>query len=550
MDELSSNDFESALARARQCHQKRDWAAAHRAFLSAEQQGALPAEDIERLAQVAYLLGREEECLRHLERAHQAFLAEGLTLRAARSAYWLGITLMFDGQVGPAMGWFSRANRLVQSEAGDCVERGYLLLPMAEKQIRAGNPEAALEHLVEALELGERFDDADLAAAARQMQGRAKLLQGNVDEGLALLDEAMISVMAGELSPRVTGLIYCSVIEGCQQVYATERAREWTEALSRWCDEQPTLLQFTGRCTLHRAEVLQTLGQWPEAATEAEKAQERYTRAGDRRAQGAALYRQGEVHRVRGDLGKAEAAFERAGELGYDPQPGLALLRLVQGRKEQAVGAIDRVLSGIESPLQRTEVLSAAVEIYATAGDLEAATRCCEELEESAERFGIEVPRAMAAHARGCIQLAAGETREALSSLSKAFEAWQKAKAPYAEARTRCLMGLVCRALGDADGARLQFGAARAEFERLGARLELQHVQDLLAGARGEASPLSPRELEVLRLVATGKTTKAIAAELGLSVKTVDRHLSNLFNKLNVSSRAEATAYAYRHGLV
>lgn len=453
--------------------------------------------------------------------------------------------------MGPATGWLSRAQRLLERCQRDCVERGYLLLPVAEQHIADGNYDEAHTSAAEAVAAGDCFQDADLVACARHLQGRALLYQGRIDEGLALLDEAMVAVTAGELSPIVTGLIYCSVIEACQQVYALDRAREWSSAMAQWCDEQPQMVAFTAVCLVHRAEIMQLRGDWRQAVEEAQRACERFSRGIDQEPPASAFYQQAEVHRLRGEFAAAEEAYRSASQWGWDPQPGLALLRLAQGRTEAAVAAIRRVMSATTDLLQRTRLLPSYIEIMLAVGDLHDARAACRELECIAERFDTRMLGALAAHARGAVEMAECHAQVALGSLRRAWQVWQQIEAPYLAARVRVLVGTACRALGDEDGGGLELDAARAVFEQLGAAPDLARIDTLTrSSASGRPHGLTPRELEVLRLVASGKTNKTIASELFLSEKTIERHLSNIFTKLNVPTRAAATAYAYEHNLL
>jgi DNA-binding NarL/FixJ family response regulator len=390
-----------------------------------------------------------------------------------------------------------------------------------------------------------------LIACARHLQGRSLLHKGGIASGLALLDEAMVAVSAGEVSPVMTGLLYCSVIQACQRFYALSRAREWTAALAQWCDKQPEMVAFTGTCLVHRAEILQLRGAWQEAIEEARRACKRFSQGTDPSPPGTALYQEAEVHRLRGEFAEAQAAYRAASQEGCEPQPGLALLLLAQGRTDAAVAAIRRVVGITTDRLQRISLLPAYVEIMLAAGDVGGARNASRELQEAAQTFESEVLRAIAAHARGAVEL--GENpRGALASLRLAFQSWQQAEAPYLAARVRVLLGLACRALGDEESGALELDAARTVFSQLGAAPDLARADALLAQgtASGSAHGLTPRELQVLRLVAAGKTNKKIAVELILSEKTVDRHVSNIFTKLDVPSRAAATAYAYEHKLI
>ena len=539
---------EAELTRARECYRRRAWSEAHRLLLRADRTTPLGVEDLERLATSAYLIGRDLDFHRFLDRAHHAHVQEGDQPRAARCAFWLGLTLLLRGETAQANGWLARAQRLVDGR--DCVEHGYLLLPVATLHLRERNNEAALVAVSAAVEIGDRFGDADLTACARHLLGRAVIQQGEIQRGLGLLDEAMIAVSGGELSPIVTGLIYCSVIDACQQILALSRAREWTFALTRWCEQQPEMVAFTGICIVHRAEIMQFCGAWEEAMAEACRACERASQAGGQKPLAAAFYRQGEIHRLRGEVGAAEEAYRNASRLGSEPQPGLAMLWLAQGRADAASVAIRRILGAATDPLERAKLLPAYMEIALVAGDVQEARSASAELGEIAGRYATDLLRAMAAHARGAVELAEGRTQVALSTLRHAFELWQQGEAPYEIARVRLLIALACRELADVESADLEFDAARALFERLGATPDLARLDSLRNRAKANQLRLTPRELQVLRQVAAGKTNKAIATELFVSERTVDRHVSNIFTKLGVASRAAATAYAYNHKLL
>ena len=329
------------LERGRECYAQRQWADAYESLSRADQAAPLAGNDLELLALAAYLVGRDENYLSTLERAHQAYLDAGEPVRAVRCAFWLGMRLLFRGETGRATGWLARAQRLLERETLECPERGYLLLPVVEQQIDADDCDAAYATAASAAEIGEACGDADLIACARHQQGRIRLQQGQVEQGLALLDEVMVAVTAAELSPLVTGLMYCSVIRACQEVYAFGRAGEWTAALARWCAEQPDMVAFTGVCRVHRAEIMQLHGAWQDALEEAQRARER-SQGIDQPAAAAAFYQQAEVHRLRGEFAAAEEAYRSAGHWGFDPQPGLALMRMAQGHHDAAAAAIRR----------------------------------------------------------------------------------------------------------------------------------------------------------------------------------------------------------------
>jgi ATP/maltotriose-dependent transcriptional regulator MalT len=539
------------LERGRESCKRRAWADAHQAFSLADNMVPLGAEDLELLAMSAYLIARDDEYFKALERAYDAHLDEGTSARAARCAFWLGLRLLFRGEVGRATGWLARSRRLIECEEGECVEEGYLLLPVAEEQLDAGKFEDAYATAADACEIGNRFGDRDLVAIARHVQGRAFIHQGRVADGLALLDEAMLAVTSGHLSPLVTGLVYCSVIDGCQQVFAVSRAREWTAALARWCDEQPEMVSFTGKCLVHRAEILQLHGAWAEALAEARRGCERFERGHDPQRPASAFYQLAEVQRLRGEFAEAEQAYRSASTWGMEPQPGLALLRLAQGRLEIAAGSIRRVVGATREPLQLARLLPAYIEIMLETGEIENARSACQELEQITGRFDTGLLGGIAAHARGALALAEGDAQRALASLRSALQVWQQVEAPYLLARTRFLIGVACSALRDDEGATLEMDSARAIFEELGAVPDLARIVRRAKDASSHPFPaLTPRELQVLRLIATGKTNKAIAARLCVSDRTVDRHVSNIFTKLSLPSRAAATAYAYEHNLI
>ena len=540
------------VARGRACYARHAWAEAYRCFAAADRKAPLPAPDLELFALAGMLTARDDECLALMDRLYQLLVDDGDDARAARYAFWLGMRLSAAREMGRAGGWFARAQRL--TEKRDCVEKGYLLVPVVHRSLAARDFETARAAAAEAAAIGDRFGDADLSAFARCLHGRVLLRQGDTERGLALLDEAMVAVMADHLTPVPTALVYCTAIAGCTQLYVMDRAREWTAALSAWCDSHPDLVPFSGTCMVHRAELLQLSGSWPEAIEEARRASTRVTSSAEWQTAADSYYQQAEVHRLRGDFPAAERDYRSASERGREPQPGMALLRLAQGHPADAMAAIRGTLSALQPSsdrMERARLLPAAVNIALAAGDVDEARRSCAELEQLAATFGTDVLGAMAEHARGAVELAAGDAAAALGPLRRAFRVWHEAGAPYIAAKVRVLIARACRALGDRDTAKLELDLARDVFERLGAAPDLAALAaDGTRAAAARSDGLSPRELEVLRLVATGKTNKDIAKQLFLSEKTVDRHVSNIFTKVNVASRAAATAYAYQRGLV
>jgi hypothetical protein len=419
-------DVPAPLERGRACFERREWDDAYAALSAADQSAPLAAEDLHRLAWSAALTARDEEMLVLQERLYHARLERGEDLAAARAAFWLGFRLLARGEAGRAGGWLGRAQRLVEREGRDCVEQGYLLLPVGQKHLSAGESRDAHDAAARAAEFGDRFGEMDLVAFARNLQGRAMLSEGRLDRGLALLDEAMVAATSGELSPIVTGIIYCSAIASCHRVYALDRVREWTAALSTWCDAHPQLGMFTGHCLVHRAEIMQMSGSWPEAVEEARRAVERCVRAPEREAAGRAHYQEAEVHRLRGEFAIAEAAYRNASRSGMEPQPGLALLRLAQGDQDAAASAIRRVVGATANPLQRTRFLPAHVEIMLATGDLDEARAASRELQETASSLNTEVLTAIALHACGAVQLAEGNAHATLDPVRRAFGTWQR----------------------------------------------------------------------------------------------------------------------------
>ncbi|HEV2922199.1 MAG TPA: LuxR C-terminal-related transcriptional regulator, partial [Actinomycetota bacterium] len=390
-----------------------------------------------------------------------------------------------------------------------------------------------------------------LVTLARVGQGRALLRLGETAAGVALRDEVMVAVEAGDVSAIVAGDVYCTVIEGCQEIFDLGRAQAWTAALTHWLASRPDLVAYHGQCLVHRAEIMTLRGAWRNAMEEAERASERFLRGPDHPAAGAAFYQQAELHRLRGEFAKAEEAYRQASRWGRMPQPGLALLRLAQGQVDAAQAAIRRVMEEASDRVTRSNLLAAYVEIMLDAHDVAAARARADELSAIAADLGAPLLGAVAAHAQGAVLLSEGNPPAALDALRQAWSAWQELEAPYEAARVRVLLGLACRELGDQEGAEMELDAARGVFQQLGAAPDLARVQALSRKpAPKAAGGLTAREVQLLRLVAAGKTNRAIAAELVLSERTVDRHVSNIFTKLGVSSRTAATAYAYEHQLI
>jgi ATP/maltotriose-dependent transcriptional regulator MalT len=538
------------LDAGRASYKSRSWSAAHEQLSRADEETPLTANDLLLLTQSAYMLGRMDDFLVLVERTHNAYLEADDVLPAIRCAFYLGVNLAIRGEFARASGWLGRAHRLLERHEGECAERGYLLLPGAMQQLDTGEFAAAEQAAAGAVAYGERFGDADLLALALHVRGQTLIRLARTEEGLRLLDEAMIAVTANEVSPIISGVVYCGVIAGCEEAYDVRRAQEWTEALTHWCDQQPDLVSFTGRCLSHRAGLMLLRGTWADALEEARRARERCEQGMNDAAAGHALYQQGELHRLQGDLAAAEAAFRDANRYGHEPQPGLALLRLAQGDDHRAAATIRRALAETTDPLYRARLLPAEGEIAVAVRDLAEARRAADELSAIAGNYDAVMLRAIAAHVQGMVSLAEGDAQTALVSLRASRATWQELDAPYEVARTRVLIGLACRSLGDEDSALLELEGAVTTFERLGALPDLARVEALARPRLPDTYGLTSRELEVLRLVAAGKTNRDIAADLVVSEHTVARHVQNIFAKLRVSSRTAATAFAFEHNLV
>jgi DNA-binding NarL/FixJ family response regulator len=541
----------AAVERGRQAYSTFAWREAYESLARADQAAPLAGEDLELLATSVFMLGREDEWMQILERACQSYSDAGDLLPAARCAFWIGTQLAIRGDMGPATGWLGRAQRLVERDGSECVEQAYMLLPVAFQHEAAGDYEGAAATAAAAVEAGERFGDPDLFALAVHVQGEMVVRDGRVREGLGLLDEAMVAVTAGGVSPIVTGIVYCGVILACEEVYEVRRAQEWTAALTRWCGQQPDLVAFTGRCLVHRAQLMQLHGAWRAALEEAERAGQRFEAAMNRGAAAKGCYLRGEVHRLRGEFAQADDAYREASQHGFDAQPGWALLQLARGNAEAAAAAIRRVLGETTEPLRRAGLLPAYVAILVSVGDVDEARSASGELGELAAEYESALLQAMAAQARGTVELAAGDPGVALVSLREALRAWLELEAPHEAACTRVLVGKACQALGDRDAFALELEAARNVFEELGAAPDLARVDKLTGRVETNARHgLTPRELQVLRLVATGKSNREIAGSLVISEHTVARHVQNIFTKLGVPSRTAAGAFAFEHDLV
>lgn len=680
------------LDRGRQAFADHRWADAYALLTTADQETGLAPADLEHLATAAYLTGHDN--VDHWTRAHQELLRQGNAPRATRCAFWLGYALLNRGEPARGSGWLTRARNVLDPDL-DCVEQGYLLLPAARHHVLTGEHADGHTLAEQATSIGTRFADPDLVALARHIQARALIRLRRLPEAVTLLDELMVTVTAGEVSAVVAGDTYCGVIEACHETFDLHRAREWTAALTRWCAAQPGLVPFTGQCQIHRSEILQLHGAWPEALAAAHEALTRFTQGFPHPAIGAAHYQIAELNRLTGNLTEAEIHYRQANRRGRPPQPGQALLRLAQEETETANTTIHRALEDAPDPTTQCRLLPAAVEITLAAGDPHTARTATNQLTHLAAAHNSPVLQAAARRAHGAVLLAEDAPREAATVLRDAWTQWHTLEAPYEAARTRVLIAQAHQALGDTDTAHLEQDAATWAFRQLGATTDLTqltrtnptshlapsppatkpktatdystapsgdgipppaptpearpalpelapppkppeqlttsstatppttrdddrtvttpvhdqtttalttrldndwtasapatpsadnrtvvapatstvHVRNTgvpttstvdgrsvtaSSGVSAVGRPVEPgrspggltgRELEVLRLVAAGGTNRAIAAELFLSEKTVARHVSNIFAKIGVSSRAAATAWVYEQHL-
>jgi DNA-binding NarL/FixJ family response regulator len=537
----------TALERADKAWSERAWAHARDAFVAADAEQALAFVDRQRLATSAYLAGDDATSLAAWSQAYHELVRAGDHEGAARCAFWQAFQLFTIGEGARGGGWLSRAQRLLGECDHQSAVQGYVQSLSAVMLLQSGDAAGAQAGFAEAIRTGERFADLDVQTLGRLGQGQALVELGQVEAGFALLDEVMVAVTANEVAPVLAGLAYCAVIAFCREAFDLRRATEWTLALNEWCGTQPELVAYRGHCQVHRSEVLQQRGDWPEAMREAVAARRRLSEPVPRPAVGMAYYQQGELYRLRGEFAAAEDGYRESIRWGGPPQPGFALLRLAQGRTDAARATISRLLDEAAEAHVRCRLLPAQVEISLAAADVVVARAAADELATIADGHPAAYVRASADHANGAVLLSEGDARAAHQALRRAFEAWQQLETPYEAARTRLLIAQAAEALGDADSAELERDAARAVFVQLGATPDLDRLP---RRDSDDTCGLTARELEVLRLIADGRSNRAIAQQLVISDKTVARHVSNILAKLDLPSRAAATAYAYQRQLV
>jgi DNA-binding NarL/FixJ family response regulator len=524
-----------------------DLDAVYRDLRSAADVHSLTAEQYEALADAAFGTGRIEESFEVRAQAYAGFDEAGDVLGAGRNATWLAFAYFATGRPAIGGGWMRRAESALAGRENDR-EYGELLLLQAHGAQAMGELNASDGAATAALDLGKRLRDADLQALALQLLGSNLLLRGDATAGMANYDDSMMFAVEGRLSPMALGQAYCSMIATCEEIGDVRRVAEWTTALRQWTERHPFAM-FPGICRVHRATVLRRHGSWADAEAEARQACDELESMRMLDIAAAAYVEIGEVRRRIGDLDGAEAAFRRSEEITGQTSVGFALVRLAQGKIDVASGISERAVAATPpGSLARAAVLPVEVHVAIAADDLARARSAVAELEDIASTYRGPALIAAAATARGRLQLAEGDCGTACATLHSALRAWLDLDVPHEAATVRLLIGEGCRESGDQEGATSAFAAAAREFERLGATLDVRRARDSL-DRPSQPGGLTEREAEVLSLVATGLTNKEIAARLFVSDKTVARHLSNIFVKLGVSSRAAATAFAFEHGV-
>jgi class 3 adenylate cyclase len=470
-----------SLETARDAVERLAWRDAYDAYSVVDAE-PLPPEDLERFGEAAWWRGRLDQAMTLRERAYAGYSAAGNDLAAARMALSLSEDHAGRGAFAVSGGWFGTAERLLEAQP-EGAEHGQLALMRGLTELFTGDVNAAIGHFDHAFELGRRHRDRDTQALAVVAKGRALVKRGEVDAGLALLDEATASAVCGELMAFSTAIVYCMTISACNDLGDYRRAAEWTEEANRWCDRLD-VSGFPGACRIHRAEILRLRGDWQGAEKQALEACEELHEY-ERSITAGGYYEIGEIRRRRGDFAGAEEAYLQAHAFGRDPHPGLALLRLAEGRVDAAGAAVARSLDETEEPLMRLRRLPARVEIAVAESNLRAARTAAEELEQIVDSYKLGGGRALAFDATvhmawGRIQLAEGDPEDASRSLRKARDEWREVGAPYETAQAQLLLGLAFRSLDDEHAAAVELEAALAAFERLGARLDEGRANELL----------------------------------------------------------------------
>ena len=534
-----------ARGEARLAHAEQDWPRAYE-LLKDISVSELTADDLSALADAAWWLGKLDESAAVRERAYEARAKAEDDTGAALEAFSLSLALGDKGADALASGWRARAYRLAEGNPGS-IAAGYLLSMEATAAFHAGEPDECVEKARATIEIGKRNHDATLVAWGTHLEGLGLVKRGDVEEGWERLDESMVAVTRGRLKPMWVGLMHCGMLVACEEFGDPRRGWQWVEETERWLGTVPGAVLYPGVCRVHKVRIMQLRGTWPDAEAEARKAcadligVHAFTAA-------RAYYEIAEIKRLTGDYEGAQELYGKAHQLGWDAQPGLARLRVAQGRVDAAVAGLRRALGEAKDPLIRASLLPHQIDVALVAGDGDTATRASDELTALALQYRSPIMSAYAAEGRGALLLSKGDADAATPELRQAITAWMHLDCLYELARARTLMADALVALGDQDGANLELEAARDSFEQLGAEPDARLVRDKM-GRSQSAGGLSPREMEVLRLVAAGRSNKEIAADLFISENTVARHVQNIFAKLGVASRSAATSLALKEGL-
>lgn len=469
---------DGSLESGRDAARREAWREAFDLLSAADSDRGLAPQDLESLADAAWWNGRADSAMEARERAYASYIKAGENLRAAMVALRLVSDYRSRLATAVGMGFLNRAKRLLREQA-PCREQGYLAATIANVARYAGDFDLALEQAREAFEIGIHFADRDLQAMALHEQGQVLVARGDIAEGLAILDESMVAAVGGEVGPYFTGLLFCGMIGTCQAIADYRRAAEWVDAANR-AFERRSIAVFPGDCRLHRAEILRLQGAWTEAEHEARRASEEL-RGYDLRHVGFGFYEIGEVRLRWGDLTAAEEAFAKAHEFGRDPQPGLAMLRLAEGKSQAALTMIKHALENSSwDRLGCARLLPAAVEIGLAAGDGAAAAGWLQELKAIVEGYEAPILNASALCAQGAVQLAEGHAADAVGSLREGWTLWHDLGMPYEGGKARALLALGHMAQGDKETARLELHAAKSTFERLGAAPDARRTSEAL----------------------------------------------------------------------
>ena len=471
----------TSLERAREALASRRWLEAIELLPEVDAEGGAEPADLDAWGEAAWWAGRLGLAIELRERAFAAHLAAGDHRHAAGTALALANDYSHRLESAIASGWVRRAERLL-SELPESPEHGYLERARINAALGRGDLGLALEIAERLLGIGLRLRDPDLEALALQDKGRILVAAGRVSEGLALLDEAVVAAVSGEVAPYTAAVVYCNATVACGDLTDYRRASEFAEVAKRWCDRQE-ISGFPGMCRVRRVEIMRLGGAWAEAEAEARRAcAELEDFCLDYAGEG--FYQIGEIRLRVGDLEGAEEAFTHAHGLGRDPQPGLSLLRFAQGRTDAAAATLARTLADPAlPPLRRARLLPAEVELAIAVGDVERAETAAAELERIASEYGTHVLRASASTALGQVSLARGAFGPAIEALREAVRTWQATDAPYEAARARVSLAEAFLGSGDRDEATMELGAAVAAFERLGAGPEAAKATALLRSA-------------------------------------------------------------------